>query len=874
MALRTAQELRAQLRPRTRAREFAENWRATWLANRYAAWRTAPVAEDTVLYESYYGNGILDHPEALFRHLLASPDVGHLRHVWVLDDLAKHADAVAEFACESRVSFVEHRSPAYFKALATAKYLVNNSTFPQEFAKRSGQVYLNTWHGVPLKTMGYDGPGRGLTSRNITRNFLNADFLLSHNAFMTDTMYRSAFRLQGIYRGAVIEEGAPRIDSQLAVQKDPGPAVDLLESRGVRVAGKKVVLFAPTWRGESFSDPVIDGRQLVTTVRRLRKALGADEHAVLLRVHQVVYDTVRAELGDPDFLVPNEVPANMVLGLSDVLVTDYSSIFFDFLASRRPVVHYMPDLERYSADRGLYLSPAELPGPTCTTLDELAPLVGAALVDPAAGERSALAAATFAPHEDGSATERVANIVFRGHDETRYRVRRDFRTDKQTLLVYVGSLIPNGITTSALNMLAHLDYQRYDVTAFFPYNTGTLRLRNAEQIDPRVRLLPRVGRYNATSWEIRSEMRRMDRVGMPREFTSRQLRFWRDEWQRMFGDTQFDHLIDLSGYGSFAGSVFAAAQRGRKSIWLHSFMAADRDRETEGHKHLQERLQAVFTSYRHYDNLVSVSPTLCALNAAHLGDYARPEQFTYCINTIEGERVLQMAGMTRDDALAKAAGVERVKVRPAQTVDVDVGNISKAVAALLEHFDPRDVIHEARSQQRLAGRLGQANTITFVAVGRLSPEKNHTRLVEAFARVHRRHPETRLLILGGGKLEGRLTDLVIRLRLQNAVTVAGQVANPYIVMAGADCLVQTSDYEGLPMVILEARTLGLPVISTDFETVGDSLPAGAGLVVPRSVQGVADGMERFLAHEVPASALDFEANNRLATQQFDAVLTR
>jgi CDP-glycerol glycerophosphotransferase (TagB/SpsB family)/glycosyltransferase involved in cell wall biosynthesis len=872
--LRVAQELRARLRPRTRAREFAESRRETWLANRYAGWRAAPVAEDTVLYESYYGNGMLDHPEALFRHLLASPDLGNLRHIWVLDDPAKHPDVVAEFADESRVSFVRHRSPAYFKALATAKYLVNNSTFPQEFAKRSGQVYLNTWHGVPLKTMGYDGPGRGLTSRNVTRNFLNADFLLSHNAFMTDTMYRSAFRLQGVYRGAVIEEGAPRVDTQLAAQKDPGPAVDLLERRGVRVAGKKVVLFAPTWRGDSFSDPVVDARQLVMIVGRLRKALGDDEHAVLLRVHQIVYDAVRAELGDTGFLVPNDVPANTVLGLSDVLVTDYSSIFFDFLASRRPVVHYVPDLERYSADRGLYLSPTELPGPTCTEPDELSTLVRAALLDPAAAERSTLAAATFAPHEDGSATERVANIVFRGQDESRYRVHRDFGTDKQTLLVYVGTLIPNGITTSALNLLSHLDYEKYDVTAFFPYSTGTLRLRNAERIDPRVRLLPRVGQFNARSWEIRSEMRRMVRVGMPSEFTSRQLRFWRDEWQRMFGNTQFDHLIDVSGYGSFAASVFAGAQRGTKSIWLHSNMAADKDRETEGQKHLEDRLQAVFTSYRHYDNLVSVSPTLCALNATHLSDYARPEQFTYCVNTIEGERVLRMAGMNREDALAKAAGVERVQVRPSQAVEVDVGNISKAVAALLEHFDPRDVIHEARSQQRLAGRLGEANTTTFVAVGRLSPEKNHTRLVEAFARVHRRHPETRLLILGSGKLEGQLTELVLKLRLQNAVTVAGQVDNPYIVMAGADCFVQTSDYEGLPMVILEARTLGLPVISTDFETVGDSLPAGAGLVVPRSVQGVADGMERFLAREVSASALDFEAHNRLATQQFDAVLTR
>jgi CDP-glycerol glycerophosphotransferase (TagB/SpsB family) len=869
--------IRARLRVRTRARELQQRGLDTWVASRYAHWRTLPIAEDTVLYESFFGIGMLDHPEAIFRHLIASDDLAHLRHVWVLDSLERHPRVLAEFADDKRVRFVEHGSPAYLKALATSKYLVNNSTFPQEFAKRHGQVYLNTWHGVPVKAMGYDTPGGGLASRNITRNFHSADYLLSQNTFMTATTYRSAFRLQGIYRGAVIEEGSPRVDQQLAIDRDEtakAAALTRLETQGVPIAGKKVVLFAPTWRGESFADPVINGRQLVRTVRELHKALGEDTHAVLLKVHQVVYDAVRAEIGESDFLVPNGIPTNTVLGVTDVLVTDYSSIFFDFLASGRPIVHFVPDLDDYLSGRGLYLTADELPGPTCTSRDQLTTLVRTALDDPAASLRSTEAARNYAQHEDGSATERVANIVFRGHDESSYRVLRDFGTDKETLLVYVGSLIPNGITTAALNLLAKLDHDKYDVTALFPYSTGPLRLRNAERIDPRVRLVARVAQYNATPWRVRRETRRINAEGMPETLDDELLQFWRDEWQRVVGDAQFDHLVDVSGYGCFASLLFSAAQRGTKSIWLHSDMATDMQRETAGQKHLEARLQAVFTTYRHHDNLVSVSPTLCELNAKHLAAYARPEQFTYAINTIDGDKVLRMAGMTRDDARAKAAGKRPEGAPPSDLVAFDASNLSAAVASLLEHFDPKDVIHEVRSQQRLAGRLSGNHTVTFVAVGRLSPEKNHARLIRAFAQVHRSHPDTRLVILGGGRLESELAALVGNLRLQDSVVLAGQVDNPYIVMAASDCFVQTSDYEGQPMVILEARTLGLPVITTAFETVGDSVPEGAGIVVPRSIEGVVEGMEKFLAHGLDAIPLDLDAINRLAIEQFEQVLAR
>ena len=868
------QELVGRVRRRlalgTRVRAAQENV----LAARYARWRTQPVNPRAVLYEAFSGNGMLDNPEAVFRHLLTQPDLADLEHIWVLNDPELHPEATAEFEGHPRVRFVTIRSAEYFQALATSKYLINNATFPQEFAKRSEQVYVNTWHGVPLKYMGFDMTGGGPTSRNITRNFLNADYLVSANEYMTDTMYRRAYRMQGIFRGAVIEEGHPRTDRQVAALEDPSETLRLLEARGVRIGGRKVVLYAPTWRGDSFQDPHVNAAQLLATVRELQAELDESKYVVLLKVHQVIYNAVKQRVGDCDFLVPNSVPTNLTLAVADLLVTDYSSIFFDYLATGRPVVHYVPDLDDYRTDRGLYLTEDELPGPVCAAMTDLVPEVHKALGD-GRSERSLRAAAAFTPKDDGSVCARLVDLVFRGADESRYVVRRDFGTEKETLLVYLGGMKSQGITTSALNLLRNLDYDRYDVTAFYPYGRGRDRLKNIHLVDERARVIPRAVQFIGSPRRVRQETNNLMVNGLPDTLSERHRRFWSDEWQRMFGHARFDHLIDFSGYGCYAPFLFSVAEAKHKSIWLHNDMYSDMQRETIGEKHLEDRLQAVFTTYKYFDHLVSVSPELERVNRECLKDYARPEQFTYAINTIDSDRVLRMAGLTEAQARAKAAGDH--EATPAQpTTDrlatFDTQNIASAVAVLLEHFDAEDLIRETRSRQRLAKGAVGPDLVTFVSVGRLSPEKNHARLIRAFAQVHEEQPNVRLVILGGGKLEAELQQLVVNLGMESSVTLAGQVDNPFAIMADSDCFVLSSDYEGQPMVILEARTLGLPVITTAFSSVGDSVPPEAGIVVPQTVKGVAKGLRRFLKGEVPAGLLDGHDYNRVAIEQFDAAI--
>ncbi len=829
-------------------------------------WRERPVDRGRVLYESFAGNGALGNPEAIFRALMADPSFDHLTHVWVLSKEAWSGASIrAEFANHPRVEFVRYKSPQYFRALFTAGYVINNATFPTEFTKRDGQVYLNTWHGTPFKTMGYDEPGGGPNARNVIRNFLSADYLLAANGFVAERMYEQAYRLSNIHPGRIITEGSPRVDRQFLDEGGKERVRRRLTDSGVSIRpDQKVVLYAPTWRGTSFQKPTNDIVRLAKCVRELKRRL-PDDQQVLLRVHQQVYNFALEHPDLADILVPNEVPSNEVLGLTDVLVTDYSSIFFDFLATERPIVFYAPDLDDYDDYRGFYLDPQELPGPVVRTVTDLGDVLLAtgtgSGADPVVSHGAVRdeAQSIYASREDGGASRRVIDVVFRGSREHDVRpVASDGRT---RILLYLGGMRSNGITTSALNLLNNIDHDRFDVSVLYQYSSSKEVRANEAKIHPRVRVLPRSG---GMLWSLRSERERAQILhggeaarGQSFEVAERMFGF---EWRRCFGLAEFDHIIDFSGYAAFWALLLQQGPARSHSIWLHNDLKADQMREVDGQRPHELNLGSVFNTYADFDHLVSVSPALMEINAKNLADAAPREKHTYARNTIDDSYITRMAYGERlvdpdTDASVPVADLPRA-VRELS----DVHGVATLEAAVQRHSVVRELMPREKDAK------------VFVTIGRLSPEKNHERLIRAFDLVHQEDPRSRLIIIGGGPLQQELTELSRDLGLGSVVTMAGQQSNPHAVLARSDVFVLSSDYEGQPMVILEARVLDRPVVSTNFDSVGGSLTDGVGLVVERDVEALADGMRAALRDEVPNPPFDPAEYNREATREFYRVL--
>jgi CDP-glycerol glycerophosphotransferase len=846
----------------SRVRKLGRRARLAVEYERAARARRAPIRENVVLYESFAGNGMLCNPEAIFRELLAADDMGHLEHVWALADPAAFPETVAEFAGHPRVRFVTYKSSAYDSALATAKYLVNNATFPPQFGKREGQIYLNTWHGTPLKAMGYDIEDGAVETRNVVRNFLSVDYLLAPNDG-TAEMYLTAYRMRNIYRGAIVHDGSPRVDRQFAGAEEQAKTRARLRSAGVVVDDdQKIILYAPTWKG-SFYAPTNDIRQLRARVEAVASQIDRTEYRLLLKVHQQVYKHAIIEKDLRDILVPNDVPTNDVLAVTDVLVTDYSSIFIDFLATGRPILFYAPDIAQYESSRGLYLPLEQWPGPISRELDELVGQIkrlntgddGDAAV--AYAGQYAAARERYCAREDGQASRRIIDIVFRGH-AAGHDVRRGFTDGRVPMLIHLGGMLPNGITASGLCLLDNIDHERYDVTATFAHTNREDRKHLIGLINKNVRVLPRFGGINGGKLQVASLLRVKKRTAEQQERTlTTHADLLRDEWTRCFGAARFDHVIDFSGYAPFWAKLLSMRGPGTFSIWMHNDIRAEADSPGRG-EWLRASLEGMCGLYQHADSLVSVSDALRDVNARRLADRAPAEKFTFARNTINFERVRHLA-----------YGVTGGRTLPTGLVEqLDPRNLTESIGTLIAAVGAEQVEDEVERRLTLARLLPPVPQVrTFVTAGRLSAEKNQERLIRAFDLVHQDDPDTRLVVLGTGPLLERLTEVVDELGLAASVTLAGHEQNPYVVVANSDCFVLSSDYEGQPMVLLEALILERPIVTTEFGSVRGALPDGYGLIVPRTVEDLAQGLQAFLRGEVASRPFDCVAYNAAATNE-------
>jgi CDP-glycerol glycerophosphotransferase (TagB/SpsB family)/glycosyltransferase involved in cell wall biosynthesis len=822
-----------------RPRALARRARRLLEMERRGSARRRPVVPETVFYESFAGNGALDNPEALFRELLRDPDFAQLRHVWSLDR-ASGRDIRAEFAGDPRVRFVRPRSAAYLEALARSQYLITNATFPPEFQKRDGQIVVNTWHGTPLKRMGYDMPDGAYEAANTLRNFLASDFLVSQNPHMT-SMYREAYRLDGLFGGRILETGYPRTDRQHLDHAGRDAAFAALRSHGIDVGDRQLVIYAPTWKGTSFTSPRDDAAELLVAVSELQSQLGS-HYLVLLKAHQAVHEAVAAQAGGRGTgpLVSNDVPTNLLLGITDVLITDYSSIFIDFLGIGRPIVFYTPDQTDYQQERGTYFGGDDLPGPVVTTIPALARVITS---PNGAHDRTAERwRAEFTHRDDGAAAARVIDAVFRAPARATAQPsqstaeRPSALPSRHRVLLYLGGMRSNGITTSALNLLAHLDLDRYDVSVLLARPRTRDQRANAARIDSRVRQFHRVGGLTGRL-STEAAMRVLGRLRPGHRERAWERQLWEGEWRRMTGGLAFDTVIDFSGYSRFWSEVVLHSPPARRLIWLHNDMAAEVNRPVGGRRAMRRSLPAVFALYSRFDGLISVSASLSDRNA---------------------------------DALAARYRVPRKHFQSVRNVIDEVSARERLRQPLREaaaQLDPETgaIEHPAWAERLLAER----NATWFVTVGRLSPEKNQTRLLDAFALVHRERADTRLILVGDGPLRAQLETHRDALGLSDAVVFTGALANPFAVLAHADCFVLSSDYEGQPMVLLEAAVAQLPIVSVRFGSVADALPDGSLHIVDQTVSGLAQGLRDYLDGAVPDSGLDAEAYNALALREFD-----
>jgi CDP-glycerol glycerophosphotransferase len=324
-----------------------------------------PPKSKLVMFESFHGKQYSDNPRAIYEYLKEN---GYdYKMYWGAD-----SRYVSSFNQED-IQYVSRLSIKWIYLMARAKYWVTNSRLPLWIPKPKHTIYLQTWHGTPLKRLATDMeevhmPGTDTKSykENFVREANKWDYLISPNAYSTK-IFRRAFDFHNI----MIESGYPRNDylskcNNIHVKKEIKLRLGIPED-------KKVILYAPTWRDNEFYSKGKYKFDIKLDLDKMKRQLG-ENYVIILRMHYLIAENINLEPYSGFAIdVSQHSDIRELYLISDLLITDYSSVFFDYGVLKRPIIFFVYDIDNYRDTlRGFYFDLEEdAPGPLVKSSDEI-----------------------------------------------------------------------------------------------------------------------------------------------------------------------------------------------------------------------------------------------------------------------------------------------------------------------------------------------------------------------------------------------------------------------------------------------------------------------------------------------------------------------
>lgn len=289
--------------------------------------------DNLVLLVSYSGKSYSDSPRVIYEAMRKREDCASLKYVWAFNEPNKVAVPGARS--------VKMDSLAYFIVALKAKYWITNVNIERGLKfKKKDTVYLNTWHGTPIKYIGNAAPGRS------DYDFSRVDIISSDGEFFTQRMIED-FNARP---KSILTCGRPSDDALFDsdfIKRGP----EIREKLGIR-QGSLVILYAPTWR-ESADGGVSFSFEPPLNVSRWKEMYGLD-CTLLFRAHSMVNSVSGMQVTDSVIDVSDYPDVNELMLASDLLISDYSGIYFDYAITGKPMLCYCYDYEEYSRSRGMY----------------------------------------------------------------------------------------------------------------------------------------------------------------------------------------------------------------------------------------------------------------------------------------------------------------------------------------------------------------------------------------------------------------------------------------------------------------------------------------------------------------------------------------
>lgn len=785
-----------------------------WVAkNKYITYYDRlPIDEKVIMLESQSATKISGNLFYILKYLLT--DEKYAGYTVYLSSWGRYVNsitAILEHYGIENVNIVVYASDDYMRLLASAKYLINDATFPNYWIKKEGQVYINTWHGTPLKAMGRK-VHNDVFFGNVQKNLVNADYLLYPNIFTKDVMIRD-YMLENISSNSYILGGYPRN----TVFFDRNAESRIREE--LEITDKKIYAYMPTWRGTVDKVGVSkNDAYLMYYLCELDKRL-TDDEIFYINIHPMAMHAKNtAEVSKLKHIknFPAEYETYDFLNIADVLVTDYSSVFFDYACTRKKVVLFPYDKDEYLCDRGMYMDMDDLPFPQVFDLD--------ALVDELRSEKNyddTEFVKTFCTWDNIDATAQLCDRTILGID-TGLTVAPVPNNGKENVLIYAGDLAKNGITTSLRSLTNEIDLNKRNY--YISFIQGKAK-KNADQLvtfNPKVNFFA-VSDYFNLSFKDKA-IRKLFNLGIIKAKTYMKHAKTRvqQNFIRAYGQSKFDTVIQFCGYERDLILLYSRFD-GNNAIWVHNDMVAEMKLKSN------QRKDILRYAYNNYNKVVAVTDDIVA-------------------------------------STQKLAGTDKKIDIVKNTIDY------KTILANSEQPIALDPTTKCSVEPEKFYEIMQSDAKKFINIGRYSPEKGHDRLIDAFYKLWQKDNSIYLIIIGGNSRANKYEELVEKVNemgLSENVILLLSVSNPYPIIKACNGFILSSLYEGFGLVLAEANILGLPIVSTDITGPRTFMNKYGGTLVEDSEDGVYKGLEMLYNNEIKPINVDYEAYNRECVAEFE-----
>lgn len=868
------------------------------------------------------------------------------------------AQKMFEFYGISNIEVIEHLSYEYGNIMATAELLFSDNTFYPFFSKREGQRYINTWHGTPLKTLGEDIKGEETSFGNIVKNMLQVDNMYFSNRHTADH-HLSSLDLDGVLNTNVYIAPSPRNSSFF----NRNHAEKIKETE--QLQEKKVFVYLPTYRGKS-SGANDEGADKIRELLNNFVSILPENYIIYYKLHPI--DTQKLSISSEDERIrkiPEEYELYDFLSVTDGLITDYSSVMFDYALSDMPIYLYTYDQEEYFSERGTYLDINDLPFPRFTESEKL--------IKEMSNSRENLTEfkSKFAPYDNkNGAKEIIDHVLFKTNSANMEKYNS--YNGKPNVYIMGGSLWANGVTSALKNVIDNIDLNKRNYILLVDSNNFKQSdIGRYLFFDDRIKVYP----YKGYAMRSNFEDTLVKKYESGKDLSSAEFKHVKSafnrEINRIFGLNAPDYFIHFSGYEIKFAEFTIFMEQTKTIMYVHNDMFKEyatrknfnknviSEAYTRSNKvvlvneelkpsfieHFPDSAHKVvvannFIGYKNIKNTENASlgellldtsfqysiasqgqgNPLSALKSRLLNGSRNTENRFSEINKIYGSIEKAVSGIVRnnylhvtnDDTLKKII-VKSFFNQECTNFHNQFGTSDDMDDLMIELLYPKslekyrsDILPKSVSEQtalneillnkrpekiddklepirnvynvyglrklEVIEELYDENLEIFVNIARFDQQKRLDRLILAFEKVFESDSNTRLYIVAShGKERDNILKLVRESSASRAIRIFGAMDNPYPLLKRCDCFVFTSDYEALGLVVYEALALGLPVVSTNLETTMKNLNSEQVCPVDLSVDGVYEGMQKFLSGDYPNKTFDFEGYEQRSRKEFEKI---